>query len=372
VKVLLLDAAFSAVPIHEYLTAIGCDVWTMGNRSEDALAVAHKENWICADYANAALVQHYVDVHGFEVVVPGCTDVSMASFVRLKQRGSYTLSAETNDILTNKPLFRRLCLELNIPAPRAVDVRLLPRYGKFICKPADSFSGRGVTIFDAADTKAVDAAVRLARTQSPSGEVICENFIEGELHSYTAFLKSGAVDRAFIVREGSRYNPFAVDTSYLCDDYDSKKMGILRGAIEAVSAHLGLCDGLLHTQFLDAGDGIAIIEMTRRCPGDLYARLIEYSTGYHYAGEYAACFLGTHREAPPLRRRYVLRHTLKQVGKDRFFGLGIDLPGVFKIVPLARNGDTLDAKVATRVALAFAEAVDDESLRRLYFETINR
>ena len=371
-KVLLLDAAFSAVPIHEYLTDIGCDVWTMGNRAEDPLALAYRENWLCANYGDAALVQEYVKEYGFDAVVPGCTDVSMASFAQLKHQGSYRLSPETNDILNNKPLFRRLCLDLDVPAPRAVDVRRLPNSGRFICKPADSFSGRGVTIFDAADVKAVDAAVGLAKIHSRHGEVICENFIEGELHSYTAFLRAGAVERAFIVREGSRYNPFAVDTSHLCDDYDSQKLLILRAAIEAISAHLDLCDGLLHTQFIDSGEGVAIIEMTRRCPGDLYARLIEYSTGHHYAGEFASYFLGRRVETLPSRRRYVLRHTIKLAGKERLFGLDVDLPGLFKIVPVGRNGDTLDPKVPTRVGLAFAEAVDDESLRRLYAVTIKR
>ncbi|MFN6254442.1 MAG: acetyl-CoA carboxylase biotin carboxylase subunit family protein [Acetobacteraceae bacterium] len=371
-KVLLLDAAFSAVPIHEYLTDIGCDVWTMGNRAEDPLALAYRENWICANYGDAALVQSCVKEHGFGAVIPGCTDVSMASFVQLKQQASYWLSPETNDILNNKPLFRRLCRDLDVPAPRAVDIRSLPKSGRFICKPADSFSGRGVTIFDAADTKAVDVAVRSAMAHSPRGEIICETFIEGELHSYTAFLNAGAVQRAFIVREGSRYNPFAVDTSHLCDDYDSRKLLALRAAIEKISAHLDLCDGLLHTQFIDSGDGIAIIEMTRRCPGDLYARLIEYSTGYHYAGEFASYFLGRRVEVPRFQRRYVLRHTIKQMGQERFFGLEIDLPGVFKIVPVVRNGEALDPKIATRVGLAFAEAADYENLRRLYAATINR
>ncbi|MCA3322523.1 MAG: hypothetical protein INF75_09225 [Roseomonas sp.] len=371
-KVLLLDAAFSAVPIHEYLTDIGCDVWTMGNRAEDPLALAYRGNWICANYGDAALVQSCVKKHEFEAVIPGCTDVSMASFVQLKQQGSYWLSPETNDILNNKPLFRRLCRDLDVPAPRAVDVRSLPKSGKFICKPADSFSGRGVTIFDAADAKAVDVAVASAMTHSPRGEIICENFIEGELYSYTAFLKAGAVERAFIVREGSRYNPFAVDTSHLCDDYDSRKLLVLRAAIEAISAHLDLCDGLLHTQFIDSGEGVAIIEMTRRCPGDLYARLIEYSTGHHYAGEFASYFLGRRVEVPRFHRRYVLRHTIKQMAQKRFFGLEIDLPGVFKIVPVVRNGEALDPKIATRVGLAFAEAVDYENLRRLYAATINR
>jgi len=344
-KVLLLDAAFSAVPIHEYLTDIGCDVWTMGNRAEDPLALAYRENWICANYGDAALVQSCVKEHGFGAVIPGCTDVSMASFVQLKQQGSYWLSPETNDILNNKPLFRRLCRDLDVPAPRAVDIRSLPKSGRFICKPADSFSGR---------------------------EIICETFIEGDLHSYTAFLNAGAVQRAFIVREGSRYNPFAVDTSHLCDDYDSRKLLALRAAIEVISAHLDLCDGLLHTQFIDSGDGVAIIEMTRRCPGDLYARLIEYSTGYHYAGEFASYFLGRRVEVPRFQRRYVLRHTIKQMGQERFFGLEIDLPGVFKIVPVVRNGEALDPKIATRVGLAFAEAADYENLRRLYAATINR
>jgi hypothetical protein len=370
-KVLLLDAAFSAVPIHEYLTDIGCDVWTMGNRAEDPLALAYGENWICGNYGDANLVQSCVKEHGFEVVIPGCTDVSMASFVKLKRQGSYRLSRETNDILNNKTLFRRLCLDLDIPAPRAVDIRRLPESGKFICKPADSFSGRGVTIFDAADAKAVAAAVELATSHSPRAEVICENFIEGELHSYTAFLRAGAVERAFIVREGSRYNPFAVDTSHLCDDYDSRKLLVLRTAIEAISAHLDLCDGLLHTQFIDSDEGISIIEMTRRCPGDLYARLIEYSTGHHYAGEFASYFLGRRVEPLPSRRRYVLRHTIKQMGKEKFFGLDVNLPDIFKIVPVARNGDSLDPKIATRVGLAFAEASNYEILRQRYSETIN-
>jgi len=112
--------------------------------------------------------------------------------------------------------------------------------------------------------------------------------------------------------------------------------------------------------------------MTRRCPGDLYARLIEYSTGHHYAGEFASYFLGRRVETLPSRRRYVLRHTIKQMGKEKFFDLDVNLPDIFKIVPVARSGDALDPKVATRVGLAFAEAPTYEILRRRYSETINR
>jgi hypothetical protein len=59
------------------------------------------------------------------------------------------------------------------------------------------------------------------------------------------------------------------------------------------------------------------------------------------------------------------------MGKEKFFGLDVNLPDVFKIVPVARNGDSMDPKIATRVGLAFAEASNYEILRQRYSETIN-
>src|SRR6185436_12605384 len=113
------------------------------------------------------------------------------------------------------------------------------------------------------------------------------------LYSYSAFLEGGQVETAYVVREGSRYEPFAVDTSYVVANYSSAKLRQVRDAVEAIGRHLNLCDGLVHVQFIDDGDRIAILEVTRRCPGDLYSRLIEYSTGFPYAARYASYFVGT-------------------------------------------------------------------------------
>lgn len=370
-KVLLLDPAFSAVPIHDYLTSTGCEVWTIGNRQSDPLAIAHPDRWIKGDYSNAAFVRSLMAEHGFEALVPGCTDVSMDAFVRAGCQTSYRYSLQADQILNRKPLFRRLCSELDLPAPMAVAADDLPGKGTFICKPADSFSGRGVTLFDAADRSAAREAIAAAKRQSPTGEVICETYVPGQLYSYSAFLEGGTVETAYIVREGSRHDPFAVDTSHVVWDYPPEHIRSLRAAVEAVCKRLDFCDGLLHVQFIDGGDRIAILEMTRRCPGDLYAMLIEYSTGQPYAARYASYFIGKRIAPVPARRRHVLRHTLKQAGPDGFRGFDLALgAGLFRIVPVVRLGEALDPVKPVRVGVAFLEAADAASLHRHYNEVV--
>lgn len=370
-KVLLLDPAFAAVPIHDFLTSEGCEVWTMGNRDYDPLAIAAPERWIKGDYGDAALVSATMQQHGFDALVPGCTDVSMHAFVRTGHDEFYRYSLEADQILNKKTLFRELCSELNLPAPRAVPIDSLPDEGLHICKPADSFSGRGVTVFDAADKSASRDAIENAIRHSATGQAVCETFVEGQLYSYSAFLEGGAVETAFIVREGARYDPFAVDTSHVVHDYNPDHQRQLRAAVEAVSARLQLCDGLLHVQFIDAGNRIAILEMTRRCPGDLYSMLIEYSTGQPYAARYASYFVGKTVPAPTSSRRHVLRHTLKQTGPDSFRGFDLDLgPSIFRLVPVVRLGQPLDAAKPVRVGLAFLGLSSADALEECFKQLV--
>lgn len=370
-KVLLLDPAFAAVPIHDYLMEIGCEVWTIGNRVHDPLALAYPERWINGDYSDVALVSELLRKHSFDALVPGCTDVSMDTFVRVGLQPHYRYTLEADQILNKKSLFRRLCGELDLPAPRTVPIEPLPDKGRYICKPADSFSGRGVTVFDAADRSAAEDAIANAKKYGPSGEIVCEEFVEGQLLSYSAFLEGGMVDTAYIVREGSRYDSVAVDTSYVLNDYSPTHTEQVRDAVEAVCRRLDLCNGLLHVQFIDTGDRIALIEMTRRCPGDLYSELIDYSTGQPYAARYASYFVGRKLEPVGTRRRHILRHTIKQMGSERFRGFDLSVgPGLFRLVPLVRLGEPLDTSKTSRSGVAFLEAPDAVALEERYREMV--
>ncbi len=353
-KVLLLDTAFSAMPIYDYLVAQGHDVWTMGNRPDDILAQRAGDRWIEQDYSRVLEVGQHVKRIGIDCLVPGCTDVSMDTCVQL---GTGRLDdAETNATLGNKRRFRALCAELGLPAPRERDVSAFPVAGRFICKPVDGFSGRGITVFDGEDAEGVAAAFETACRESSCGEALAEPFVVGDLYSYTTFLEKGEPQDWFFVREGSSINPFAVDTSYVSNALPESCREVLADGVSRIADKLGLMDGLIHTQFIWDGQAPAIVEMARRCPGDLYALLIEYSTGFRYAAKYASYFLGERFDTAPTMRRHVLRHTVTSDERAVFGGLRFSetLP-VKAFFPLRCLGEELAGGHAGRAGVLFCE-----------------
>jgi hypothetical protein len=366
-NVLLLDAAFAAVPIHDFLVASDLDVWTMGNRANDPLALAYPDRWVQGDYSNVEAVRSVIDQLSIDAVVPGCTDVSMATFVAGEVKGPYRYSAEADAILNTKNLFRKLCADLDLPSPRIVTQDQLPRKERLICKPVDSFSGRGVSIFDASDARATLQAFATARRESPTAQVICEEFVEGQLYSYSCFLENGRVDVAFVAREGSRYNPQAVDTSYVVDWTGDRKTQILKHSVEKIANHLKLCDGLVHVQFIASDSKLAIVEITRRCPGDLYSLLIEYSTGFPFASRYASYFVAKPLPNWDAKKRHILRHTAKQPGGTCFTGFNFDMDlNIRRIVPVRATGESIEGAGFQRTGLVFAEESTAESLHNKY------
>lgn len=355
------------MPLHSYLVNAGFDVWVMGNRSHDTLALADPSRWIQLDYGDAESVKKFVRDQQFDAVVPGCTDVSMATYTQLEFQPFYRYSPDEDQALGNKQRFRRLCSQLGLPVPDVYPLDELPESGRIICKPADGYSGRGITVFDAADRNQAQTAIQHARANSATGQVVCERFVSGQLYSYTAFLKSQRVEQAFVVREGSRHDTFAVDTSYVDWAFDHALKDSCREAVEAVAEHLGLCDGLVHTQLISDGSNIALVEMSRRCPGDLYSLLIEYSTGFPYAAHYCAEFVGKKINPAKIRKNSVLRHTIKQSNHPYFNGIQhAPLDRVFHIVQTVQTGKRLVEAKPTRVAVAFSEYPDTVALNAAY------
>ena len=366
-RVLLLDAAFAAVPIHDFLVASGWEVWTMGNRSGDPLALANPDRWIEGDYSDVDSVVSAIAAHAFDAIVPGCTDVSMATFVATGFEGPYRYTAHADAILNTKNLFRQLCADLELPSPRTATCENLPPRGRFICKPVDSFSGKGVSIFNAEDSAAARDAFKTARGQSRTGQVICEEYIEGQLYSYSSFLKDGQVEIAFVVREGSRYDPFSVDTSHVVDWQSNPNVAILKSSVERIAQNLALCDGLIHVQFILNSARLVLLEITRRCPGDLYSLLVEYSTGFPYAAKYASYFIGKAIAGWAPERRHILRHTVKQMGGGRFDGLDIDIDlNIRRVIPVRRTGDHITGTGFQRTGLIFAQEESQECLWSKY------
>ena len=355
-RVLLLDASFAARPIHDWLVGAGYEVWTIGNRSGDVLARRDPGRHILADYSDAQAVQGHVDRLGIHHVVPGCTDISIETAQRLSVPGTRMDTPETYRQLADKTAFRDLCCELDLPAPRRVAPDAFPMPGRFIAKPTDSFSGRGISVFDGGDVERAARALALARSESRSDTALLETYAEGQLHSYSCFLERQAVTDGVIVREDGSVTPWAVDTSYVVTDFPRAGLDILDDVLGRLARHLGLVDGLLHVQFIWDGSTPWLIELCRRCPGDLYPWLVQLSTGSPHAARYASYFVGQTVPRAPHRHRNILRHTVT-AGHSSYDGIWFGAPApLVEYHALAVPGrEVPPAERIDRVALVFLE-----------------
>jgi hypothetical protein len=374
-KVLLVDTNFSSGPIYRELVSMGHDVHVAGNNPCDCLAKVSLNYWNI-NYSDTVALASLVDEEKFDFLVPGCTDRSYTSCVAINHGRFPGLDTpDACEAVFNKGKFRLLADRLGLPVPRRLSLEAVPARWPVIVKPVDAFSGKGITVLHEKNATALEHALKKARDVSPTGECLIEEFVEGQLHSHTAFLRDGRIVQDFVVKEDSTVNPFVVDTSRVVQDVASKLLKRLRDCIEGMAKDLLLADGLVHTQFISRGDELWLIEITRRCPGDLYSQLIELTTGYPYARSYALSFLG---ESVPdlvghLRTDPVMRHTITLKSAQNLGYLRFKLPlQIERWTPLSVVGDPLKPSPLGRIGILFCRANDERDLDRIYLKTLER
>lgn len=371
-KALLVDTNFAAVPISRALHKFGYRVATVGARESDPLAMANKD-YYHLDYSDIAALESLVRRMDVDVIVPGCNDLSYGVCSEVAHRvglpGFESPSAVS--ALHSKKLFRDLCAALALPAPKryASPEAAVHSGGAVIVKPTDAFSGRGVEVLASPDTKKLQQAMERSRAHSVSSTVLLEEYVDGDLYSYSAFLNGGEVVTAFHVAEFGSVNPFVVDTSFLVPT--PKIEPELRQSTNAIAKELGIRSGLVHIQYIAHEDRFWIIEPTRRCPGDLYSLLIELSTGYPYAEAYVSGFLEQSVPAVGALKRYpIVRHTVAARHSGTFQSLAIDTNvAITAWTPLATVGESLKPSPHGRVGVAFF-APKEESARDALVERL--
>ncbi len=371
-RVVLLDTNVSSAPIHRYLVEAGYEVHVVGRNPGDFLAKS-VENYINLDYSDVEATLALVERLEAKYLVPGCNDLSYDTCAAISARRPFPGidPVEVAYILGNKQAFRRYAALHDIPAPRQIAEADAVAGRSVIIKPVDAYSGRGVTALKAPTTDEIGAAVALAKSFSATGDCLIEAFVEGQLHSHTAFLGEDGVVADFIVEEHGSINPFAVDTSCLVPDFDPTLLGKVRAAIEQIARDLKLTSGLIHTQFIAAGDQFWIIEITRRCPGDLYSLLISLSTGFDYAENYARPFVEKPFRDGARRQSAILRHTISLREARTFESLQFHRPiQIEKFFPQSLAGDRVAASPFARIGILFARTESGAALDALMTATL--
>jgi biotin carboxylase len=225
-----------------------------------------------------------------------------------------------------------------------------------IVKPIDAYSGRGVSVVR--EPKQLHASIQYAEEVSRSGRIVLEQFVEGQLCSHSAFVENGEIVWDIFVDEFCFFNPYAVDNSFVRYDFPSGLAENVRSSVSSIVSSLQVEDGLFHTQFIYDDKGFWFIEVTRRCPGDLYSRLVELSTGMPYATYYASFMVGAPFSsvvAPNKQEsRKLVRHTVN-LKPCQYMGALLPLSRTFlaEFIPLFGVG-ARDLN-RTRVGVLFLE-----------------
>ena len=366
-KVLIADAGFSVMPIVRALKNEGYFVGVCGGVPADPCHSLADESFVI-DYSDSKLLQKIFVSNKYQFLVPGCTDISYLSSAKVAAKlglPGYDSTLIANTIF-NKLNFRRWCAKTGAPSPKyAEDISELNKFNyPILAKPVASFSGRGISkILNRAQLK------KLFSDGVESEEFIFEEFVGGQLYSHSAFIRNHKIVDDFFVQEYCTVYPYQVNSSCLDASLKTAIKNEVRLAIEKMSQNLDLCDGLIHTQFISNQKQFWFIEVTRRCPGDLYSKLIEYSTGVDYAGLYARSFCDTklRRSNRVMRgQRYFSRHTLSAENEAIFGGITCTVNSKSAaMVTLKKSGEILRPAPYDRAAVLFFEHSTKNDMRQI-------
>lgn len=375
-KVLLLDTNFSSAPIYNYLVQAGNEVYVVGANPTDFLAKSVK-NYINMDYSDVNQTRDLIDKLCVDFIVPGCNDRSYQVCAELNSSGKFNGidTLEATETINNKEKFREFARKIGLSVPQVFSLEQVGDAWPVIVKPVDAYSGRGITIVQEAEKNQLQSAVDRAKAFSGSGACIIEEYVEGQLFSHSAFIADGNVVQDFVVEEDGTANPFVVDTSRVIYDFSEEMLDRIRGGINLMAKKLNLADGLVHTQLIKNEESFWIIEVTRRCPGDLYSQLIELSTGFNYAENYARPFVKQNfcSDGSKLKRSWIMRHTISQSTEGVFGSIQFKTPlHIEKLVPISLAGDRVKASPFGRIGVLFAKTDSQNDLEELCSLTLKR
>jgi len=287
-KLLLLNGSHSEIPLIKAARKLGYYVITTGNNGslvghgyadeyhyadfsikEDILALANELaiDRICA-CANdfGALSAAYVSE---QLNLPGHDSYDVA--LTLHHKDKFKQFAQANHVTTP------VATSFNHKHDALSTVFEFP----VMVKPVDLTGGKGISRVD--DMDSYRSAVEHAFQLSPASRIVVEPFFEGTLHSFSTFVVDGQVVIHFSDNEYTARNPYLVSTSAAPAVNASKFVPDLVHEVENIASKLKLVNGIVHVQYLADESNFTILEVTRRCSGDLHPLPVSYALGIDWA-----------------------------------------------------------------------------------------
>ena len=290
-KLLVLNGSHSDIPLIKAGKELGYYVITTGNRPE-LIGHQYADEYVYGDFSDVEAMYSIFKDYNLDGVCACANDFGAitASYLAEKLGLPGHDSYEKTLILHHKDKFKEFSKKYNIPTPMAehfADVKTALLYGDNVTfpvmvKPIDLTGGKGVT--KVRSREEYEDAVNYAFSISRAKIIVVEPFIEGTQHSFSTFLVNRKVAAYFSDNEYSMDNPFLVSTSCGPATNIASAKDVLIDTANKIAEILDLRDGVFHYQYImDKDNNPHILEITRRCSGDLYNVPVEHSTGIEWA-----------------------------------------------------------------------------------------
>lgn len=335
-KILITGGSHAEVPLIEEAHKENYYVITTGSNTE-GMGHALADKYVYGDFSDKEFVYELARKEGVDAIISGCNDFAYLSTAyaceKLGMKGHDT--EETAKIIHHKNSFRKLCASLEIRTPAIVECSSLEEVKTactgirfpVIVKPVDLTGGKGVQYCETEEEVLV--AYNAASSVSRQNVVLIEEYIFGENHGGMFFIKNQRVQVAFFDDEHYYLNKYLVAGTCSPSSVPQYIIYQLIRDIERIAVSLKLVDGLFHTQFiLEKDGGAVIIDPCRRCPGDLYVKFAEYTTGCNIAKYIFDAERGIDICISELQEHnFIVRHCIMADSIGQYDGLEID-PGV--------------------------------------------
>jgi len=311
-KILILGGSHRDIPLIQASQSLGYYVITLG-AIRTYLGHRYSDRKFIVDFNDLDAVKQIIENEEIDYILAGCSEAAYISSVKLSNEfgmGCYDL-LETAKLLHNKWAFKKFCLENDITTPKAQcyapELDLTKLSFPLAIKPTTLSGGQGVDI--------VNSVYELKKTVIESlkfsTDLILEDYIEGQLIAYSIFLQNQEVIYGFVGDDKSYINRYLINTAYPIT-LKQEVLDRMRRDVEKIANLLQLVDGMFHLQIIIKDDIPYIIDVTRRIPGDLYPKLIEYCDGIAYSKavvkSYLGKMLGGELEERNKQQKFVIRH----------------------------------------------------------------
>jgi biotin carboxylase len=258
------------------------------DRNPDAIGLPHADEGHVVDFADVESVITVARAAGVDGVLTVSADRAVPVVAAVAEElGLPGIGSQTAHLMTHKVAMRRRLGERGVPQPRFAAVRVRREAAPAgetvgfpaVLKPADSGGQRGLFLLQSFDD--LDRHLHAALVESPSGEAIVEEFVDGLELNGLVVVRGG---QAYPLLLSDRLRPsgdgFGVGWIH---SYPSKLFGDAleeaeRVAVRAVVA-LGLQDGIAFPQLIVADGRALLVEVAARIPGGQMADLATHALG---------------------------------------------------------------------------------------------